>query len=100
MNSADNAAALAALLSALGNTPDAIAARLHADGFRGQQDHPFACVLAVYLAANGCKKPLVDGCFASVNQGPDVRLSPPLQAFVEQFDQGLHPELIACDCAD
>lgn len=88
------------LLSALGDTPEAVARTLEAKGIKGSRKNPHSCPIARYLRAEGwCVGVFQTIGYAKVpgSQG-DMQSFPlptPVTAFIEQFDSGLYPTLWA-----
>lgn len=84
------------LLASLGDTPDAVAASLHAAGIRGKRLSCRACPIAECLHAHN---PMVDVRVTTKNvcvNNQMFRLPEPVQLFVIEFDSfGKYPELEA-----
>jgi hypothetical protein len=88
------AAQAAALLAGLGETPEEIAAMLLGAGYRGEQVNPFACPCGSCLRDHLGTSVSVRDDFLMA-EGEQASLAPQVAAFVEAFDAGKYPQLVA-----
>lgn len=100
--------ALLDLLNSLGDTPDQVASSLIDGGFRGEPYACDACPVALYLANGLAEAGLhvhsvqvnaIEACVLHVGTDDDdehiyVDVPQPVAWFIEQFDEGQHPNLI------
>jgi hypothetical protein len=104
MTTASIAERATALLAALGDHEDQVAASLKARGITGERGHCGTCPIAVYLLRSdlGCYAVDVDGSIYLWFVGPDdiqhvekISMPDPVNEFVCAFDTGRYDELLA-----
>ncbi len=91
------------LLEALGDDPNTIAETLHAAGIRGEDCNEGACPVATYLMRSdlGLHSVEVLGNIIALRFGDGglctcyVDVPDPMEEFIERFDKGAYPELLA-----
>jgi hypothetical protein len=83
-----------AVLRALGESPDEVAASLLALGCRGMPAQHSSCPVARYMLARGFEGAAVDNRRMEWDDGRRVVLPPPVFDFVRRFDQGEYPALV------
>lgn len=94
------------LLESLGSDATEVSRRLGAAAVRGHPGDPEGCAIAVFLSPVMAADPMVRGVRVTARTvrlsvrrglrfGLAVRLPEPVRCFVDGFDQGRYPELVA-----